>query len=79
MNGGSDEPLIFVIAIAAVHGNPADPRADDIVGDVMTNGQVNASWGLHLIDVNLAMGNLVDIVREQGKAYLTTIKKSSAR
>jgi hypothetical protein len=61
-----------------VHGNPADPRADDIVGDVMTNGQVNASWGLHLIDVNLAMGNLVGIVREQGKAYLA-VKKSSAR
>jgi hypothetical protein len=62
-----------------VHGNPADPRADDIVGDVMANGQPNASWGLHLIDVNLAMGNLVDIVREQGKAWLATNKKSSAQ
>ncbi len=50
-----------------VHGNPADPRADDIVGDVMANGQVNASWGLHLIDVNLAMGNLVDIVARAGQ------------
>jgi len=59
-----------------VHGDPADPRADDIVGDVMANGQVNASWGLHLIDVNLAMGNLVDIVREQSKAYLAQGKKS---
>jgi hypothetical protein len=53
-----------------VHGNPADPRTDDIVGDVMANGQPNASWGLHLIDVNLSMGNLVDIVREQGKTFL---------
>ena len=53
-----------------VHGNPKDPRADDIVGDVMTNGQVNASWGLHLIDVQVAMGNLVDTVRQQAKAYL---------
>jgi hypothetical protein len=52
-----------------VHGNPADPRTDDITGDVMQNGEVNASWGLHLIDVNLSIGNLVDIVREQGKAY----------
>ena len=52
-----------------VHGDPADPRTDDIAGDVLANGQVNASWGLHLIDVNLAMGNLVDIVREQGKAF----------
>ena len=59
-----------------VHGNPADPRVDDIAGDVMANGEVNPSWGLHLIDVNLAMGNLVDIVREQGKAFVAASKKS---
>ena len=58
-----------------VHGNPADPRTDDIVGDVMTGGQVQADWGLHLIDVNLAMGNLLDIVGQQSKAYLSTKKK----
>jgi Protein of unknown function (DUF3089) len=52
-----------------VHADPRDPRADDISGDVMANGQVNASWGLHLIDVNLSMGNLLDIVRDQAKAY----------
>ena len=62
-----------------VHGNLADPRADDTGGDVMANGQVNASWGLHLIDVNLAMGNLVDIVREQGKTWLAANRKSSAQ
>jgi hypothetical protein len=59
-----------------VHGNPADPRTDEIVGDVMQNGQPNASWGLHLIDVNLSMGNLVDIVKSQGKAYAAAGKKS---
>lgn len=58
-----------------VHGNPADPRTDDIVGDVITNGQVQADWGLHLIDANLAMGNLVDIVGQQSKAYLAKQKK----
>jgi hypothetical protein len=52
-----------------VHGDPSDPRTDDINGDVMTNGQPNASWGLHLIDVQEAMGNLVDIVGSQAKAY----------
>jgi hypothetical protein len=59
-----------------VHGNPADPRTDDITGDVVQNGDVNASWGLHLIDVNLSMGNLVDIVREQGRAHLAAAGKS---
>jgi len=43
--------------------NPEDLRTGDNVGDVMTNGQVQADWGLHLIDVNLAIGNLIDIVR----------------
>jgi len=57
-----------------VHGDPADPRADDINGDVMANGQVNASWGLHLIDVNEAMGNLIDVVAAEAKAYGTKKK-----
>lgn len=58
-----------------VHGNPADPRTDEIVGDVVANGQVQANWGLHLIDVQVAMGNLVDIVGQQSKAYLAKPKK----
>lgn len=58
-----------------VHGNPADPRTDDIVGDVVVGGQVQPDWGLHLIDVNLAMGNLIDIVRQQAKTYLWLQKK----
>ena len=58
-----------------VHGNPADPRTDEIAGDVVTNGQVQANWGLHLIDVQAAMGNLVDIASQQAKAYLAKQKK----
>jgi hypothetical protein len=53
-----------------VHGDPNGPRASDIAGDVVVNGQVLADWGLHLVDVNLAMGNLIDIVKQQSKAYL---------
>ena len=58
-----------------VHGDPKDPRTDEIQGDVVTNGQVQANWGLHLIDANLAMGNLVDIVNAEGKTYLKQHKK----
>ena len=53
-----------------VNGNPSDPRTDDISGDLVTARRVAADWGLHLIDVNLAMGNLVDIVGQQAKAWL---------
>jgi hypothetical protein len=53
-----------------VNGDPADARVDDIPGDVVIAGQVQQDWGLHLIDMNLFMGNLVDIVKSEGKAYL---------
>jgi len=46
-----------------VHGDPADPRADDIGGDL------TPQWGLHLVDVNLAMGDLVDVVRAQRERW----------
>jgi hypothetical protein len=52
-----------------VHGSPADPRVDDIVGDVVSNGQVQADWGLHVIDMHLTMGNLVDLVKSKSEAY----------
>ncbi len=52
-----------------VHGDPSDPRADNIRGDLSVGNQVLADWGLHLIDANLGMGNLVDIVRQQSRAW----------
>lgn len=55
-----------------VHSDPASPRVSDIKGDVVVGGQVFADWGLHLIDVNLAIGNLIDIVGQQSKAYLSS-------
>ena len=53
-----------------VRGDPKDPRTDDIVGDVVAAGKVQADWGLHLIDANLTMGDLITVVDEQAKAYL---------
>ena len=58
-----------------VKGNPADPRVDDIAGDVMAAGKPNPSWGLHLIDVNLTIGNLLDVVRAQTKTHLAKAGK----
>src|SRR5262249_188164 len=58
-----------------VHADPNGPRASDIGGDVVVNGQVRREWGLHLIDVNLAQGNLLDIVAQPSKAYLAAAAK----
>jgi hypothetical protein len=49
--------------------DPLDKRTDTIVGDVVRDGKVQPAWGLHLIDMNLAMGNLVDIVKRQGAEW----------
>ena len=64
VNDGSYHYLSVSIA-----ADPADPRTDEIRGDVLLNGEINAPWGLHLIDMTLAMGNLVDIVGRQAAAY----------
>jgi hypothetical protein len=53
-----------------VNADPGDPRTDRIPGDVMIGGQVQSAWGLHLADMNLAMGDLLRAVEAQRDAYL---------
>jgi len=59
----------FTYLSVDVNADPADPRVDDITGDILVFGQPLKDWGLHLIDVNLAMGDLVALVGEQSKAF----------
>ena len=53
-----------------VQADPTDGRADDIPGDLVIGGQPSAVWGLHLIDVGIAMGNLIQIVERQTEIFL---------
>lgn len=62
----------------SVKANPKDPRTDDIPGDLQVGGNVLPEWGLHLIDVALGMGNLLDIVGKESKAYLAPKKPAAA-
>jgi hypothetical protein len=57
-----------------LHPTPGGARANDISGDVRVGGQVLEDWGLHLIDANLTMGNLIGIVGDETKAYLAKRK-----
>jgi hypothetical protein len=41
-----------------------------IDGAKVLNPSPTADWGLHLLDANVALGELVDITRAQGKKYL---------
>jgi len=63
----------FVYLAIFVNGNPADPRIDDIAGADLT-----PEWGLHLIDVNEAMGNLVDIASSQARSYCGRQRRCSS-
>lgn len=53
-----------------VNADPADARTDTITGDVVVDGKVQPQWGLHMIDMHLAMGNLVEIVKRQSVQWL---------
>jgi hypothetical protein len=53
-----------------VHGDPSGRRTDSIVGDLGGSANPQADWGLHLVDVNLAMGNLMDVVGTQAKTWM---------
>jgi hypothetical protein len=50
-----------------IHPDPAGKRTNKIVGDVVIDGKRLPDWGLHRIDVNLTMGNLIDVVRAQAQ------------
>lgn len=59
----------FTYLSVKINADPADPRADDIAGDIVVAGFTLKDWGLHLIDVNLTMGDLVALVDRQAAAY----------
>lgn len=52
-----------------VNGDLADARTDRIPGDVVRGGAVDPAWGLHLADVNIALGDLIRLVDLQARAF----------
>jgi len=59
----------FHYLAVTVNADPADPRTDTIVGDVSVGGTILKDWGLHLIDMPVAMGDLVTLSARQAKAW----------
>lgn len=50
------------------NADPKDTRTDRIPGDVYTMGKLNPGWGLHLVDMNVAQGDLIRLVEAQSAA-----------
>lgn len=73
-----DTPFVALPGLAAVHcvhdgavsylavgflpRTAASGRPNDVPGDLVVGGRRLTDWGLHLIDMNIAMGNLIDWV-----------------
>ena len=64
----------FSYLAVTITPDSAGQRTDDIAGNVVVSGRVFADWGLHLIDVHLAMGNLLDLVDSQSRAWLAKVR-----
>ena len=77
-DGGIDTPYVKVPGLltgectesdglnylsVTVDDDPSDPRADDIPGDL------TPEWGLHLVDINVVMGDVVALVEQQIASY----------
>jgi hypothetical protein len=52
----------------SVDTDPARPRAG-ITGEQLGKAEISPPWGLHLIDVPVSIGSLLQLVAEQAKAY----------
>lgn len=63
-------PKLYAASCAS-EGDSNWLQVDHAVGDPRpgVRAALGADWGLHLVDVNIALGNLVDLVRQQSKAY----------
>jgi hypothetical protein len=49
--------------------DPADARTDELAGEIMRATGPDLNWGLHLIDVDHSIGDLVRIARKQTAAW----------
>ena len=51
----------------SIDADKNDPRADDYRGELI----VVKGWGLHLVDMNVAQGNLIRLAHDQVQSWLS--------
>ena len=59
----------FTYLAMHVNADIKGPRTHELAGEIIRPTGPDWSWGLHLIDVDHSMGDLVRIVRKQAAAY----------
>jgi hypothetical protein len=55
-----------------IRPGPNDPRLADPGVDVMAAGKPDPAWGLHLMDANIAIGDLMEVLPRQGALWRQT-------
>ena len=69
-----DDGKVVYLAVSLAPAKDSG-RAGDIPGDVIdASGKVVPFWGLHPVDVNLVIGNLVAVVGDETRTYLAKPK-----
>jgi pimeloyl-ACP methyl ester carboxylesterase len=54
----------------SLHVNGSDgPRTHELAGEIIRASGPDLSWGLHILDMDHSMGDLLRIVKKQGAAY----------
>ena len=59
--------MVLVAVIDLVLVSPASP-------DLTVAGRVMPEWGLHLVDMDIAMGHLIDVVGQQARSWVSVRK-----
>ena len=59
----------FTYLSVHVNPNPKGRRTDELGGQILRATGVDPSWGLHILDVDLTMGDLIRMVGKQARAY----------
>lgn len=50
--------------------SPKDKRVGAIGGDITVNGKIDPRSGLHLLDINIVQGNIIELIAAQSQAWL---------
>lgn len=59
----------FRYLAVSINAKPTDKRTQTIVGDVVVGPRTFKEWGLHLIDMPVVMGDLVELSDAQAKVW----------
>jgi hypothetical protein len=59
--------------------SPKDKRVGTIGGDITVNGKIDPRSGLHLLDISVVQGNMIELIAAQSQAWLQAQQAQAAQ